>query len=177
MLVVQVAVVVNVSIPISLAQSNNSTSLSNSLVYENPNLGYTLEYPSEWAKDESLSFISPMSSALDEAPESIAITTESVPQNMTLEEYGEPMIEILESQFSNFSLLESSNATLSGYPATQIIYTYNMDGVNLKNLQIWTLANNMAYVITYGGITKEFEDSLPAAQSLIDSFEIRQTQG
>ena len=153
-----------------------STGLSESLIFDNPNLGFKLEYPSDWTKEESLSFISPRLSISDEAPESIAVTTEPNLSNLTLEEYSDSSLSILESQFSNYTLIESSNSTLSGYPAHQIIYTYTLEGVDLKNLQIWAIADDMVYVLTYGGTTKEFDDSLPVIQSMIDTFQVKEVQ-
>lgn len=164
------------SMPASMAQINSEAVMSESLMYDNPNLGFTLEYPSDWIKEESLSFISPRLSISDEAPESIAVTTEPNFSNLTLDEYSDSSLSILESQFSNYTLIESSNSTLSGYPAHQIIYTYTLEGIDLKNLQIWTIADDMVYVLTYGGTTKEFEDSLPVIQNMIDSFEITEIQ-
>jgi eukaryotic-like serine/threonine-protein kinase len=164
------------SMPASMAQINSEDEMSESLIYDNPNLGFTLEYPSDWMKEESLSFISPRLSISDKAPESIAVTTEPNLSNLTLEEYSDSSLSVLESQFSNYTLIESSNSTLSGYPAHQILYTYTLEDVDLKNLQIWTIADDIVYVLTYGGTTKEFEDSLPVIQNMIDSFEITEIQ-
>jgi len=171
-----------VSVPVSMAQTDGENGESGEndtselLAYDNPNLGFTLEYPSDWLKEESLSFISPRLSVSDEAPESISVTTEPKLSNLTLEEYSDSSITMLESQFPNFTLIESSNSTLSGYPASQIVYTYTFEDVDLKNLQIWTIADDMVYVLTYGGTTKEFDNSLPVIQDMIDSFEITEIQ-
>lgn len=168
-----------VSVPVSMAQTDGESGendTSELLAYDNPNLGFTLEYPSDWIKEESLSFISPRLSVSDEAPESISVTTEPNLSNLTLEEYSDSSITMLESQFPNFTLIESSNSTLSGYPASQIVYTYTIEDVDLKNFQIWTVADDMVYVLTYGGTTKEFDNSLPVIQDMIDSFEITEIQ-
>jgi serine/threonine-protein kinase len=167
------------SMPVSMAQvegENDENGMSELLVFDNSNLGFTLEYPSDWIKEESLSFISPRLSISDEAPESIAVTTEPNISNLTLQEYSDSSLSILESQFPNFTLIESSNSTLSGYPAYQILYTYTFEDVDLKNLQIWTIADDMVYVLTYGGTTKEFDNSFPVIQNMVDSFEITEIQ-
>ena len=168
-----------VSVPVSMAQTDGESGendTSELLAYDNPNLGFTLEYPAEWIKEESLSFISPRLSVSDEAPESISVTTEPNLSNLTLEEYSDSSITMLDSQFPNFTLIESSNSTLSGYPASQIVYTYTIEDVDLKNFQIWTVADDMVYVLTYGGTTKEFDNSLPVIQDMIESFEITEIQ-
>ncbi|MDQ2685726.1 MAG: DUF1795 domain-containing protein [Thermoproteota archaeon] len=171
---------------LTLAQSNDTLESTESLMYNNPNLGFTLEYPSDWAKEESLTFISPPPSSNDATngttsstnltPESIAVTTEVLLTNITLEEYSESAIGLLESQFPNFTLLNSFETTLSGYPAHQIEYTYALDGLELKNAQIWAIADNVVYAVTYGGTTEEFESSLPVFETLMESFQLTEIQ-
>ncbi len=58
----------------------------------------------------------------------------------------------------------------------QIVYTYTTDGLDLKNMQIWTIVDGMVYVVTYGGTINEFNDSLPVIQNMIDSFQITEIQ-
>lgn len=169
-------------ISLSLAQSNDTSEAPDFLVYDNPNLGYTLEYPADWSKEESLTFISPPPSAdasdgttaasTNLTPESIAVTTEVLLTDITLEAYSESAIGLLESQFPDFTLLNSFETTLSGYPAHQIEYTYTIDGLELKNMQVWTIADNIVYALTYGGTTEEFDSSLPVFESLIESFQL-----
>jgi hypothetical protein len=172
------------TIPLTFSQMNETaTEFNNLLAYENPNLGFSLEYPTDWSKEESLMFIAPPPSSNEtlslpnEAPESIAVTTEVLPYNMTLDEYSESAIGLLEGQFTNYTLIDSSEATLSGYPAHQITYTYTLDGVDLKNMQIWTIAdNNIAYALTYGGFVEEFDSSFPVIENMINSFRLTEIQ-
>lgn len=156
----------------SLAQTNETAiPTKETLLYDNPNLGFTLEYPSNWTKDESITFVSPMSKT-DEAPESISITTEVIPANTTLGEYSNSAVRLLEEQFPDFTLLEFVNSTLSGFPAQQIVYTYTEGETELKLMQIWAVADGTAYALTYAGIPTEFNDALPVFQNMVDSFEI-----
>ena len=94
-----------------------------------------------------------------------------------MDEYSESAIGLLEGQFPNFTLIDSSEATLSGYPAHQITYTYILDGMDLKNMQIWTIAdNNIAYALTYGGLVEEFNSSLPVIENMVESFQLTEVQ-
>jgi hypothetical protein len=107
----------------------------------------------------------------------LRLRTEVLFSNITLDEYSESAIGLLESQFPNFTLIESFETTLSGYPAHQIGYTYTLEGLNLKNMQIWTIAdNNVAYALTYGGIIEEFDSSLPVIENMIESFQLTEIQ-
>jgi hypothetical protein len=53
-----------------------------------------------------------------------------------------------------------------------IVYTFT-DELTLQNLQAWTVKDGMAYDITYGGVPEEFSSSLPALQSVLDSFSLQ----
>jgi hypothetical protein len=65
---------------------------------------------------------------------------------------------------------------LAGLPAHMIVYSFT-DKENqtpLQNLQAWTIKDGMAYVITYGGIPEEFDSSLPALQSVLDTITLEE---
>ena len=165
---------------ISKNLSENVNESSQSLVYDNPRLGYTFKYPSDWTKEESRSGLTliappplPNETSINQNPESIAVTTETLFSDNSLEAYTESALGLLESEFLDFTLLNSSEATLSGYPAQQIEYTYtHEEGLELKNTQIWTIADNIVYAVTYGGTTEEFDSSVSVMEDVIDSFRI-----
>lgn len=142
--------------------------------YSNPNLGFTLEYPSNWQKEESLSFASPQGGIDNRAPEVISITTEVLPtSDFSLDTYSESAIGQVES-FPDFKLLNSTSTTLAGLPAHMIVYSFTDEEIQTpwQNLQVWTIKDGIAYIITYGGVPEEFESSLPALQSVMDSFRL-----
>lgn len=56
-------------------QTMASTSTSDLIPYSKPNLGFTLEYPSNWQKEESLTFVLPQGGINNRAPEVISIDT------------------------------------------------------------------------------------------------------
>jgi hypothetical protein len=150
--------------------SANTTGLA---PYNNPNLGFSLDYPSNWEKEESLSLTSPQGGMSNRAPEVISVVTEVLPSsNFSLDSYTEAAMGQVES-FTNFQLLNSSSTTLGGFPAHIIVYTFTDEQTPLQNLQAWTVKDGMAYVITYGGVPEEFDSSLPALQSVLNSFSLQ----
>lgn len=157
--------------PITQSSGGNQTGINDLAPYNNPNLGFSLEYPTNWEKEESLTFISPQGGISNRSPEVISVTTEVLPtSDFSLERYSDAAIGQVES-FQDFKLLNSSSTMLAGLPAHMILYTFtNEDQTPLQNLQAWTIKDGIAYVITYGGVPEEFEDSLPALQSVVDSF-------
>jgi PsbP-like protein len=150
--------------------SNVTTDLA---TYSNPNLGFSLEYPSDWQKEESLTFVSPQGGIDNRSPEAISITTEILPtSDFSLDRYSEAALRQVES-FQDFKLLNSSSTILAGLPAHMILYTFTDESLTpLQNLQVWTIKDGVAYIITYGGVPEEFESSLPALQNVMDSFSL-----
>ncbi len=153
------------------AEGNQTATTNDVASYSNPNLGYSIEYPSTWQKEESLAFISPPTSPSDRSPEIVTITTELLPaSDFGLDSYSEAALSQVET-FQDFNLLNSSSITLGGLPAHMIVYSFtDQNQTPLQNLQAWTVKDGMAYVITYGGIPEEFQSSLPALQNIMDSF-------
>jgi hypothetical protein len=154
-------------------QIMSSSTVGSLAPYNNPNLGFSLEYPSDWQKEESLSFTSPRGGTGDRAPEVINVITEVLPSSdFSLDSYTAAAMGQVES-FENFQLLNSSSTTLGGLPAHMIVYTFTDEQTPLQNLQAWTVKDGMAYVITYGGVPEEFNSSLPALQRVLDSFTLQ----
>ena len=163
-------------IDIAANQTLGPSRTNDSILYSNPNLGFSLEYPSDWQKEESLTFVSPQG-GMGRAPEVITITTELLPTpDYSLDRYSEAAVGQVES-FQDFKLLNSSSTTLAGLPAHIIVYSFTDEGnqTPLQNLQAWTIKDGMAYVITYGGIIEEFDSSLPPLQSVLDTIRLEES--
>ena len=154
-------------------QTINPGSASESIPYSNPDLGFSLEYPPDWHKEESLSFVSPPGGANNQAPEVISITTELLPTlDFSLDSYTAAALNQVES-LQDFELLNSSSVILAGLPGHMIMYSFTDESQTpLQNLQAWTIKDGTAYVITYGGIPEEFNNSLPVVRNMMDSFSL-----
>ena len=102
----------------SVMETNDTASISNLILYSNPNLVFTLEYPSDWQKEESLSFVSPQGWFGNRFPEVISILTEVLPT-------------------SDYSMDRCTEATLGHVESLQANYlrlkTYNISTQSTKN--------------------------------------------
>jgi hypothetical protein len=141
--------------------------------YSNPNLGFSLEFPSNWQKQETLRFLSP-GIGLVGSPEAISVLTEEVPTlNYTVDNYTEDVMGQIES-LPDFQLINSSSTTLGGLPAHMIGFSFtDLNNNTSQSLQAWTVKDGIAYVITYGGTPEEFNSSLPAMQSVLSTFRLQ----
>jgi hypothetical protein len=153
-------------------QTMASTATSDLTPYSNPNLGFTLEYPSNWTKQENLVFISPQVGIGNQAPELITIDTEVLPTlDFSLDTYTNLSLRQAQESLQDFKLLNSSSTTLAGLPAHMIVISFtDIHNTTLQSLATWAIKNGMVYKVTYIATPEEFHSSLPALQSVLDTF-------
>ena len=143
----------------------------NFVPYSNPTFGIRTEYPADWERLD-LSFLLNDSADIDFYPlddtsgsKHVRIQVETIlpAQNMTFERYIDAEINSVEGQ-----IVESNSTILAGLPAHEIVFT----NVELKTMQVWTIKDNRAYAIIYVAEEEDFEDDLPVAKRMKESFRI-----
>jgi len=159
-------------LPVSLTEPQTTIAQTNSkfVTYDNPTFGVRIQYPSDWGRLD-LSFMQD-SADIDFYPladtslaKNVKIQVHNLPSsNMTLEEYTNSQINPFEEK-----LLESNTTKLAGIPGYEIVFT-SLQG--LKTMQVWTIKDDKAYIITYVAKEEDYENDLQLAQKMIDSFEI-----
>jgi hypothetical protein len=155
---------------ITIAQTNDDNNNNTFKLYENPTYGIQIQYPSDWGRLD-LSFLQ-NSADIDFYPlsdtslaKNLKIQVKNLPfHNMTLEEYTNTQINPTEE-----ILLESNTTTLADIPGYKIVFA-NIAG--LKTMQVWTIKDDKAYIITYVAKEEDYENDLQNVQKMIDSFEI-----
>jgi hypothetical protein len=149
------------------------------LIYQNFKEGVKIKYPSDWQVREDPNLVAIFTSATNsnyDAPEILNIAIEYLPSKiLSLDRYTSAAISKLRF-LQDFNMTESEDATLAGFPAHKIIYTVTVPteggSYPLKNMQIWTVKDGKAYIVTYGGVQNQFFESWSDAQKMVDSFEI-----
>ena len=165
-------IIITSLLSVSLTGQQTTVAQTNSkfVTYDNPTFGVRIQYPSDWGRLD-LSFLQ-QSADIDFYPladtslaKTVKIQVNNLPsRNMTLEEYTNSQINPLEER-----LLESNTTTLAGIPGYEIVFT-SLQG--LKTMQVWTIKNDKAYIISYIAQEEDYEKELQVAQKMIDSFEI-----
>lgn len=73
----------------------------------------------------------------------------------------------------DINLLDSSDTTLSGYPAHKVIYVGKPDGVkDLKVIQVWAQTDSKVYVITFAADLNSYSNYLGMVNVMLNSFTI-----
>ena len=166
-------------------------STSELTTYTDMNNGFTLQYPSDWTKDDSntqnSSFVlsSPDSSAkvygLILRP--IPASMQEIIGDMTLDELVKSLV--LPASFNlppaelstlgiNIVELNSDGYFLSGHPAGRIVMTLpDSSGSSTATIMgLATIANDGVYLIVYKSDATMYSQNLDNAQAIIDSFKI-----
>jgi PsbP-like protein len=151
--------------PLCLADSSSYRT------YENPDYNFVVKYPENWTANETSLptdgvIIEPINTAEAQRVGFFVGETQKTATTFgdfirSLEEFVKPDTYSL---FANSSLM-----TLSGLPAVSFIYSYD-DG--FKFMYIYTEFGDKAFSLQYMAEPEYFDDYLPVAKSIIDSFHI-----
>lgn len=161
--------------------------------YKNDEIGISIKYPKNWLEKEKVMgseviFLRPkLENPMDIlyptgiennglATSNLNIVVEDVSTNqISFEEYTKNTLDHIKKIFPNISNIANGKTFLgsSKHEAFQTSYNYLMGNSNFKVLQIWTMKNNKAYVITYTRDGNDDKDPYAdIVKNMIESFEI-----
>ncbi|MGZ4864086.1 MAG: PsbP-related protein [Halobacteriota archaeon] len=150
----------------------NTSSSTTSTTYTSAK-GYSIKYSSDWSKPEEqqsgsfVVFLTPTNNVT----ENLNVQVVNLSASDTLATVTDDVISTAQG-YDNFKQIETTNTTLAGLPANKIVYMATINDDQLKLLQMWTVKDGKAYVITYKGSATNYGTHLGAAQQMIDSFQI-----
>jgi hypothetical protein len=143
----------------------------NFVPYSNPTFGIRIQYPENWGRLD-LSFLQNDSAdidfyPLDDASGALKVTIQVEnlfpSHNMKYDEYTNMKINSTQGEIT-----ESKPTTLANLPAHEIVVVNSV----LKTMQVWTLEDGRVFTITYEAEEEDFQNVLPIAQRMIESFQI-----
>lgn len=157
--------------------TTTAANVSNFLSYRNSTFGISVQYPSNWTKEENHNLTSSgrivkfsSSQGTPDATLNI-IVGNRLPSDMSLEQFSAASINDLRHSFPSFDLQQSNSTTLGGLPAHRVVYTAEVaPGSGVKFMQVWTIKDARDFVITDASLPGNFSTYLPTIQHMIDSF-------
>ena len=139
--------------------------------YENPNLGISVQHPSDWLlvgeSDDKLNFL--------KDAVAVEIDVDDLdPSDTTLSDYANERVDDLREDRNDFELIEFEPVTISdGQPAQKAVYSFTgEDGEVINVIRVWSVYQGKLYSIAYIADSNQYDQYLPIAQQMIDSFEI-----
>jgi hypothetical protein len=143
--------------------------------YENPSLGITVQYPSDWEIDEQsgaegetiVKFTSPQIGT-DKFQEYLNVRVSPNFHNNSTNN-----IRSGDESRIGFKLLEQSDAsTLNGNPSHRMVCTFRNGYNEFKAMQVVTIKGDKVYRFDFYAEAAKYSNYLPIIQKMIDSFKI-----
>jgi hypothetical protein len=153
------------------------------LSYENNDFGFSIQYPSDWKKEEettskssnvniAVSFVKQDGSQINSEADFYIRTEEFLGRNVTLEEFAQ----IQKAYTSSLLAVSSFNETktiVGNRPAWQLEYEFKgIGGTNRLGINSLIINDDMGYSIVFTTDKKSYDKYFPLAQKIIDSFKI-----
>jgi serine/threonine-protein kinase len=162
------------SVDTSTAITNNINTMQHYLTYENPIYQIKMQYPADWEKkdqglggDNVVKFVLPQ-----QRFPSLFVQTEHLDSSKLLQEFTYDKINHLRQLFLDFDIIEQNLTNLAGNNAYKIVYTFTLEQISYKRMDIWTIKDDRVYIINYLVEKGEYSNYLPTIQKMVDSFEI-----
>ncbi len=151
----------------------------NLLNYKNLSYGIKINYPETWSiqnlenpvTGEVVTFLPVKQKQGNKLQENLTI---KVLENYsgTLDQSTDLFISEINNRLSEAKIIDKGSTILANKAANQLVYTGKNGSKSLKNLQVWTLKGDRAYVITYTAAIDNYDEFVQTAEKMIKSFEI-----
>ena len=150
-----------------------SLDLLDSTPYESTGAGFTIQYPKNWRVDESgqlgtkVFFFSNTveKEGVNPFTPNINIVSEST-QGIALDTYMQTVKESLPKTLSEYALVEETEVTVNGLPATRMVSTFTQGAFHIKNMQVILVRNGIAYILTgttLAGVWDTYKDMIESS--------------
>ena len=152
------------------------------LTYEDITTGISIQFPSNWEKsvnlDNFVTFRAPPETDTRIYPAALGLKIQELAsKNVMLQEVTKVQISELKKSNPNLEFSESTSTTLAGKPAYRVVFTATDNNqVERKAMQIWTIIDNKAILITYKAQPDKYSTHLPTIERMISSFQAKSTE-
>jgi hypothetical protein len=150
--------------------------------YENRLFGIHIHYPKKWVLQENVagsvvSFSPDLDPRADNPCINVVVQDPSGNGPVTLEEFTQLSLYQMEQFLPGISGLNVFSHELAGLPGKSVEYATNLQGVEIKFYQVFTLKDNMAYIITFSAPVAVHDSFRNLVEDCIKSFKITERKG
>lgn len=149
------------------------------LTYEDITTGISIQFPSNWEKsvnlDNFVTFRAPPETDTRIYPAALGLKIQELAsKSVLLQEVTKVQLSELRKSNPNLDISESTSTTLAGKPAYRVVFTATDNNqVERKAMQIWTIIDNKAILITYKAQPDKYSTYLPTIERMISSFQAK----
>ena len=161
------------------SSSNQVLAQEQFLTYEDITTGISIQFPSNWEKsvnlDNFITFRAPPETDTRIYPAALGLKIQELAsKSVLLQEVTKVQISELKKSNPNLAFSESTSTTLAGKPAYRVVFTATDNNqVERKAMQIWTIIDNKAILITYKAQPDKYSTYLPTIERMIGSFQAK----
>lgn len=172
-------IIIALFIIVFASSSNQVLSQEQFLTYEDITTGISIQFPSNWEKsvnlDNFVTFRAPPETDTRIYPAALGLKIQELAsKSVLLEEVTKLQISELKKSNPNLEFSESTSSTLAGKPAYRVVFTATDNNqVERKAMQIWTIIDNKAILITYKAQPDKYSTYLPTIERMIGSFQAK----
>jgi hypothetical protein len=146
------------------------------------NAEYTFQYPETWTLDEKkegsiqIKLMNPVTEeAVAPGLASINLVKEDLQgQTLTLDQYLDMSLNNLKKQMESVSIATKTEKKVNGRTCKEVVYSFNMEGMEMKLVQRLYIVGGNGWVVTYGGVVMDgsdfYESFLAEGTKIIDSW-------
>jgi eukaryotic-like serine/threonine-protein kinase len=159
-----------------MGEEDNSLKNSHFLLYENPIHKVKIKYPSNWTITDK-SNIGQLSVKFSSADgghyPSLFLETYDLSNNgnnISLEGYAQNETRRLFDSLLDFNLVEMARIAISDETGEKAEYTFTLNHVPFKKMEIWVMKGDKIYAINYVAEESKFSRYLPVIEKMVGSF-------
>lgn len=150
--------------------------------YANNDYQFAIKYPQDWLlrqledpiTGEVVVFTSPLEDNSDLFLEKLYISVEYLAAEATsLEQYSETVFQRIKQTEGSEIEYEEQKTIIDDLPARKIIYSRQEGGLQLKQMETFTILDNQVYVAIYTAESDKFSKFYSSIEKMIDSWEIQ----
>ena len=162
-----------------LSSYNQAFAQEQFLTYEDIATGISIQFPSNWEKsvnlDNFVTFRAPPETDTRVYPAALGLKIQDLPsQNVSLQEVTKVQMSDLKAGNQNLKVSESTSTTLAGKPAYKVVFSATDNNqVERKAIQLWTVIDDKAILITYKAQPDKYSNYLPTIEKMIDSLRVK----
>ncbi|MEM7756771.1 MAG: PsbP-related protein [Cyanobacteria bacterium P01_A01_bin.40] len=161
----------------------NKNSQNKFFSYVNDDYQFSIKYPQHWSQrqlDDPITgdivvFASPQETDSDLFLEKLYIAVEYLPSEpISLEQYTQDVFErINQDKGSKLDAYEDYQTTVDKLPARKVIYSRQEEGLQLKQMETFTIRNNQVYIAIYTAERAKFSKFHNTVEQMIESWKIQ----
>jgi hypothetical protein len=161
------------------AKEINETQNQQTIAFErftNTEKGYSIDYPSDWKKNDvpQLDFVlfAPPKKAGEKIHASMNIVSEKVGSDINLDQFYTESINNLSTSLKEVNVEKSGISTFNGVTSKWVLYTHLMQGVKFHVLQYFIVAHDTMFLITFSTAADEFDDYRAEFEKIANTFKL-----